>query len=111
MRPGKLDRRLTLYRLETEQDEDSGQEKKTYVRVGTFWASWNPLKGSRRWEAMQHVERAAGWFEIRYRKGITPLHEVECEGTRYTIQGVPEEIGRREGLRIHVSARYQGDGC
>ena len=110
MRSGQLDRRITLYRR-TEGKDSAGQPVDEWQKLGNVWASWNPVRGSRRWQAQQHVERAAGYFEIRWRPGILPVDEVEYDGMRFKVEGVPEEVGRRVGLRLHVSARYQSDGC
>lgn len=106
MRAGQLDRRITLKRLETTQD-DYGQDIETWHTVATVWAAWEPLKGNRRFAAQQVIETAAGSFVIRYRSGLSALHAVEYNGNRYDIHGEPEEIGRREGLRLHVSRRAE----
>jgi len=109
MRAGRMDRLVTLFRKETEQDA-AGQDQITWVPVAKVWAAWAPLRGANRWAAMQTVETAAGSFEIRYRPDLGPLHEVAMEGERYEIQGAPEEVGRREGLRLHVSRRQDYEG-
>lgn len=106
MRAGQLDRRITL-RSKTTSRDAFGQEVITWTDLATVWARWIPLKGTERFTAQQLVDTAAGSFEIRHRTDVTAINEVVFNGKQYQIIGEPEEIGRREGLRLHVSRRVE----
>ena len=109
MRAGRMDRRITLLRRDSERN-DSGQKVPQWAMLDEVWAEWAPLRGTERWTAMQHVQTAEGAYKIRWRDDLQAVDAIEDEsGNRYEIIGVPEEIGRREGLKIHVHRRF-GDG-
>jgi hypothetical protein len=55
---------------------------------------------------MQTVAEVEERFKIRYRKGLTPLDRVVCNGITYDVLGVLE-IGRREGWEILAKGRAE----
>jgi SPP1 family predicted phage head-tail adaptor len=105
VRSGRLDRRLTLQRR-TLIENDYGEAVETWTDLATVWAEKIPVRGAERYAAMQTVAEVDCKFRIRYRRGVTPLDRVVCEGITYDVQGVLE-IGRREGLEILAKGRAE----
>jgi SPP1 family predicted phage head-tail adaptor len=105
MRSGRLDRRLTLQRR-TLIENDYGEAVETWTTLATVWAEKIPVRGSERYASMQTVAEVEERFKIRYRKGLTPLDRVVCEGITYDVLGVLE-IGRREGWEILAKGRAE----
>lgn len=105
MRSGRLDRRLTLQR-KTATENDYGEAVETWTDLATVWAEKIPVRGAERYAAMQTVAEVIDRFKIRYRKDLTPLDRVICDGITYDVQGVLE-IGRREGWEILARGRAE----
>ena len=105
MRSGRLDRRLTLQRR-TLIENDYGEGVETWNDLATVWAEKIPVRGFERYAAMQTVAEVEERFKIRYRKDLTPLDRVICDGKTYDVLGVIE-IGRREGWEIYATARAE----
>lgn len=103
MRSGRLDRRLTLQRR-TLTENDYGEPVETWTTLATVWAEKIPVRGAERYASMQTVAEVEERFKIRYRKGLTPLDRVVCDGITYDVLGVLE-IGRREGWEILAKGR------
>ena len=102
MRPGQLDRRITI-------------EKNTETRSGTGapvdgWADFvtnepaqvRAVGGGERFRGAHIVAEATTSFVIRYRTGLDEKMRIQFDGEPYDIHQI-SEIGRREGLLIQAS--------
>lgn len=107
MQAGKLDRRITLQRATTAQDE-TGQEVQTWSDLATVWASRRDVSDAERVAAAEVAASITTRFQIRWGTSWADLnpreHRVALDGRIYDISGV-KEIGRREGLEITAAAR------
>jgi SPP1 family predicted phage head-tail adaptor len=103
---GPLDRRITLQRATTAQD-DTGQEVQTWADLATVWASKRDVSDSERVAAAEVSASITTRFQIRWDtlwSDLNPKDRVACDGKTYDIFGV-KELGRREGLEITAAAR------
>ena len=105
MNPAKLDRRITIQRKTTTQN-DFGEVVEAWVLVATLWAERVQPKAWERFTAQQVMAEGEEKFKIRYRTDIGPLNRVIFEGRTFDIKGVIE-IGRREGLEITCVGRAE----
>lgn len=106
MRAGRLDRRLILQR-KTLIENDFGEPTATWTTIATVWAEKREVRGAERYAASQSVAQIDIKYRIRYRRGLTPLDAfVDEDGRVFDIAAVLE-IGRREGLEIHGTARAE----
>lgn len=96
MKPGQLDQRVSLERLEQGQDE-IGQPFTTWTPVFTVWAAVEPLAG-REWFAAGGAQSdVTTRIRLRYRPGITAADRVTHEGKVYGITSVIDyKSGKRE---------------
>jgi SPP1 family predicted phage head-tail adaptor len=101
-----MDRLVTLQRATTTQN-DYGEEIPTWTDLAKVWAERRELRGAERWQAQQTVAKVQVKYFIYYRAGLTPVDRlVDSDGRVYDIHAVLE-IGRREGLELHVEARAE----
>lgn len=109
MEAGKLDRRISIERASTYQDE-TGQEVARWAPVATVWASWRRASARETLAAAEVSAEVTDVFEIRWSNLVAeldPKDRVIYDGRTYDIAAVTE-IGRREGLRIAAAARADG---
>lgn len=102
---GKLDRRITLQRATSSQDE-AGQSIPAWSKVAEVWAQVLPLAAREPFQADQRAAWVDTKFVIRYRADVGPLDRVLYGGRTYDVVGV-QEIGRREGLELLAYARAE----
>lgn len=105
MRAGRLDRRIAIQQ-NTPTANSVGQEKESWSDLHTIWAEVTPVRGAERYAVNQDAAVIEEKFKIRYVPGITPKNRIFYNNRAYDIKGVLE-IGRREGLEIHASARAE----
>jgi SPP1 family predicted phage head-tail adaptor len=105
MRAGKLDRRLTIRRMEAGAPNALNERAETWTDVATVWAQQRPNRGSERFAAGQVNGTAVMTFHIRFRGDLTTRDRVVCEGIVYEIVAPPREIGRRVVTEIDCIAR------
>ena len=109
---GDMDRRVTLQRPPTEaaQTVDSaGEPAEEFEDVATVWAAIPPVAGRRGSAellvALQDTPEAKYVVVIRYRTDVRSGWRLDYKGTKLNIVGPPQEIGRKEGLRLLCSER------
>ena len=95
MRSGKLNRRVTIQRLEVTKDEYNA-DIESWVDAATVWAHIEPLRGREYWQAKQVVAEVTGRITIRYLTGIDEKMRVTYGDRVYNILAVinPEERNR-----------------
>ncbi|MFA5897937.1 MAG: phage head closure protein [Hyphomicrobium sp.] len=109
MLAGKLDRRISIERASTAQD-DTGQEIETWLPVATVWASWRRASARETLAAAEIAAEVTDVFDIRWSylvAEINPKDQIIFDGRTYDISAVAE-IGRREGMQIAAVARADG---
>lgn len=108
MEAPKLDRKVTLRRATTAQDE-YGEEITTWADLATVWASRRRASARETLAAAEVSAAITDVFEIRYDSAwadLSPMDRLVFEGRGYDIVSV-DEIGRRQGLRIAAVARAE----
>jgi len=107
MRFQRLDRRITIQSQDATRN-DFGEVEKTYTTTATVWAQVIYKGGQRESaEAEQIFAQQSIEFFIRHPQGsytITESDRVVFESRNYEILG-QEEVGRREGLRLHCKEK------
>lgn len=106
-----LDRRITLQRATTAQDE-TGQEVQTWANLiptgdGKIWSKWRPASARETLASAEVAAAITDIFDIRFDSAWADLNAKDrllYNGKTYDIASVVE-IDRREGLRITASAR------
>jgi len=95
MRTGRLNRRVTIQRLEVTKDQYNA-DIESWADVTTVWAHIEPLRGREYWQAKQVVGEVAGRITIRYLAGIDEKMRIVYEDKTYNILAVinPEEKNR-----------------
>jgi len=103
----RLDRRITIQSQDATRN-DFGEVEKTYTTRATVWAQVTYKGGQRESaEAEQMYAQQNIEFFIRHPQGsytITESDRVVFESRNYEILG-QEEVGRREGLRLHCKEK------
>lgn len=103
MRAGKLDRKITIQKPVSVQDE-YGQVVNQFQDHVTIWAQIISINSSERFRESQHLAQADIVFRIRYRSDLNAKMQIVYNGDNYRIEGPPMELGRREGLDIAARA-------
>ena len=78
---GKLRHRITI-QIPVKSINDWGEEVETFQDWQTVWASIEPLRGRRYFEAKQANSEVTGIVRTRYLKGIEPNMRIK-HGNRY----------------------------
>jgi SPP1 family predicted phage head-tail adaptor len=99
MNAGRLDRRAML-RKSVQTRGPNGSVISTWQDVATFAVFKRPLSGREAVLAARDTAQIEDVFECRYRTDITSAMQLVVDGSTYDIVRPPEEIGRRDGLRI-----------
>lgn len=99
MNAGKLDRRATVRRT-VQTRGPNGAVINTWQDLATFWVFKRPLSGREAVLAARDTAQIEDVFECRYRTDVTASMQIVVDGNTYDIVRPPEEIGRRDGLRI-----------
>jgi SPP1 family predicted phage head-tail adaptor len=108
MRSEALDRRITLQRATTVQDE-TGQEIQTWADLAIVWASRRRASARETLAAAEVSAAITDVFECRWDSAwsdVSPLDRLVFEGRIYDIASV-DEVGRHDGLRIAAVARAE----
>lgn len=102
MRAGGMDRRITLERFTTIEDELGG-EIQEWTTLATVWAEARQQGGKEFLAAdtTNAVRRVV--FFLRWLPGLTVLDRVSYDGRNHDIEEV-REIGRRDGVELHTVA-------
>lgn len=107
---GRLDRRVTLQRMDKQRAPGSGETTLVPVDVVTVWAEKRPLQGREAFEAGQLAAKVDTVWTVRWwRNDLTPewrLKDPADAGRFYQIRAVLE-LGRREGLELHTESRAE----
>lgn len=109
MQAGKLDRRITIQRKTTVQN-DLGEEAETWLDMATVSASKRDVSDSERVAAAEVSATITTRFQVRWSKNVQDVnpggHRLLFGDRVYDIAAV-KEIGRREGLEITAAARAE----
>ena len=103
MRPGTMDRRITLERLTVTTDPIYGTQIESWRPLGMVWAEVRQQGGREFLARDMMMAQKRVVFYLRWISGLTILDRVEFEGTLHNIQEV-REIGRRDGVELHTVA-------
>lgn len=99
MNPGRLDRYVSLRRLDTTLDAIGGVVE-AWTHVAWVWAEKLPEKGREFIAAQARVAEASAVFRIRYRSDIAETWRIFCEEVGYQVAAPPVEVGRRSSLDL-----------
>lgn len=102
MDSGGLDRRVTLQRFTTIQDE-YGEEIQVWTDLATVFAEVRQQGGREYLAAASTVAERRVVFFVRWFAGLTVLDRVSFGGVLHNIAEV-REIGRRDGVELHTVA-------
>ena len=110
MEAGEFRHRVSLQRPEYEQDPVTGENKLSWVTVGTVWAKIAALRAREFIAAQATQSEVSTEIFIRFRTDVVAswraVHMVNgAEGAIYNIAGVmPDKVTGREHLRLVSSA-------
>lgn len=109
MRPGDLDRRITIQRVSVTQD-DYNNDVEAWEDVCTVWASYEPLSDGERLRAGERAAEASARFQIRHSRQVADVSARDRLLFRCTVYQIThtKEIGRREGIELTTIARADG---
>lgn len=102
MRPGRMDRRVTLQRRVMAENA-YGEQVEAWTDLCTVWAEMVPLRGVERFAAQQTAASSDTKWRIRYLTGLTPVDRLVHAGRVHDVTAMME-IGRKMGLEIHTTA-------
>lgn len=103
MRPGAMDRLVTLYKRTVASLSDYGEEVVTWA-TEQVWAERRELRGDERWAAQQVVGTRACRYRIRYRTDLAVDDRLVDGSDTYNVHAIVE-LGRKEGLELTCTAR------
>lgn len=102
MRPGRLDREITVERLTTTKDSIGGEVETWTTQFITF-AEYIPVSGAEALKFEQLTASRIARFIIRYTSDITTKDRISFDSNTWDIRFL-KEIGRREWLEITAEA-------
>lgn len=108
---GKLDRRITLERFTTTQD-DFNNDVEAWTPLATVWAAYEPIRDGEKFRAGETAAGLSARFTIRHSAQVADLNpkdRLTFKGITYAILNVKEAEGRNVALEITCAAR--GDGA
>lgn len=103
MRAGRMDRRVTIERIEL-VDVDGGQFEEQRTVLATVWAEVQQESGRQFFEHAQIQTDRRAVFRMHWIAGLRDSDELVFDGWRWEIHE-RREIGRRQGLQIHAVGR------
>lgn len=103
MRPGTMDRRITLERFTEKQDPIYGTPIETWAPLATVFAEVRQQGGREFLATAVMLSEQRVVFYIRWLPGLTVQDRVSFEGRLHNIEEV-REIGRRNGIELHTVA-------
>lgn len=95
-----LDRRIRLERLIETNEDTYGEPQQSWALIAEVWAARRELSTRDRFLADQSVADSLVEWVIRYRSDVGVRVRVVHEGVVYALLGAPQELGRREWLRL-----------
>lgn len=107
MRPGNLDRLLTIERKTVTEDPFGGEVEDWQPLMQHISASVEEIPDGEVWRAGQVQATVTNRFQIRWSPAaatITPLDRVIYQGRTYDINRV-KELQRRRGVEITAASR------
>ena len=99
MNPGRLDKYVSLRRLDTTIDAIGGAVS-SWTHVAFAWAQLLPTNGREFTAAQTRIAEAAGVLRIRWRADIAATWRVSVEGVAYEVAAPPVQVGRRSFLDL-----------
>ena len=87
MNAGRLDKRITIERMESGQDE-LGQPIEGWISTYSVWASIEPLQGREYIAAMAAQAERTVRIRLRYLPGIVPTMRVVYQGRVFSLTAV-----------------------
>lgn len=109
---GKLNRRITFLRMETEEDEME-QSKSEWKEYCTVWATVKPYKSSE-YNFMEKLKpEVTHRMYIRFRKDISADMRILFRGHTYAISGPPLDMDDQHRMleiqceEVFENVRYQ----
>lgn len=103
MNPGKLDKYVSLRRLDTTIDAIGGAVS-SWTHVAFVWAQLLPSNGREFVAAQTRIASAAGVLRIRWRADIAATWRVSVEGVVYEVAAPPVQVGRRSFLDLILTS-------
>lgn len=103
MRPGRMDRRITL-QTPTTSTGTTGQPLNTYASLATVWANKREVSGTERNQEGQEIASGVTLFTIRWRSDVGAKERVAHDGVTYDIV-FTKELGREQYLELHTERR------
>ena len=103
MRPGAMDRVVTLQLRTLASQNTYGEEQYTWTDYD-IWAERRELRGDERYAAEQTLSKVDCRYRIRYREDVTPKDRLVDDERTYQIHAVLP-LGRREGVELLCSSR------
>ena len=99
MNPGRLDKYVSLRRLDTTIDAIGGIVS-SWTHVAFVWAQLLPTNGREFIAAQARIAEAAGVLRIRWRVDVAATWRVFVEGVVYEVAAPPVQVGRRSFLDL-----------
>ncbi len=103
MNPGRLDKYVSLRRLDTTIDAIGGAVS-SWTHVAFAWAQLLPTNGREFSAAQTRIAEAAGVLRIRWRADIAATWRVSVEGVIYEVAAPPVQVGRRSFLDLILTS-------
>lgn len=103
MNPGRLDKYVSLRRLDTTIDAIGGAVS-SWTHVAFAWAEMLPQKGREFIAAQTRIAAAAGVLRIRWRADIAATWRISVEGVVYEVAAPPVVVGRRSFLDLILTS-------
>lgn len=103
MKPGTLDRRVTILRRALTRNEH-GEQVETYSELTTVWAQRLDVTAREAFTAQTTIAEGTAKFRMRYRSDLIYTDRLSCESKEYDIVQIAE-LGRREATEIVGVAR------
>ena len=103
MRPGTMDRRITLERFTETPDPIYGTPIQAWAPLAIVFAEVRQQGGREYLATAMMLSERRVVFYIRWFPGLTVQDRVSFEDRFYNIEEV-REIGRRDGVELHTVA-------
>lgn len=103
MKPGTLDRRVTVLRRSLTRNEH-GEQVETYSDLVTVWAQRLDTTARESFTAQTTIAEGTAKFRMRYMSDLLYTDRLSCESREYDIVQIAE-LGRREATEIVGIAR------
>lgn len=100
MRPGRLDRRITIQQRVVSGRASNGEEIFAWNDVVSCWAEYVPNRGQEMFKADQKRAESDAMFRMRYYPGVTAQMRVVHEGVNFDIYDVKPMYGRNAGIEL-----------